>query len=61
VLVPLKLSAAKRRLTKANCRLGSIKRAHSAVAKGLIVSQRPAPKKHLKAKAKVSVTVSLGR
>jgi beta-lactam-binding protein with PASTA domain len=57
----LRLGAATPKLAKAHCRLGSVTRVRSAVSRGLIVSQRPVPRRRLKANTKVSVAVSLGR
>jgi hypothetical protein len=52
------LGSAKRRLKKANCALGTVKRKHSRRAKrGRVLSQRPAAGTKLPGGAKVSLTV----
>jgi hypothetical protein len=56
------LPAARRALTAANCRLGSVRRARSKrVRKGRIVSQTPSPGPTLADWASVAVVVSRGR
>ena len=54
----LTLVAVQRSLARAHCRLGTITRVRSRAAlRGRVVSQQPAPGRHLAAGAKVSVTV----
>jgi uncharacterized delta-60 repeat protein len=56
------LGAARSSLTKAFCRVGTVKRAYSArVGKGRVISQRPAPRARLAELAKVNLVVSRGR
>jgi uncharacterized repeat protein (TIGR01451 family) len=55
------LAAARRALARAHCALGAVKAAYStAVGRGRVVAQRPAPRKHLRYHGKVSVVVSRG-
>jgi uncharacterized delta-60 repeat protein len=56
------LSAARSSLTKALCKVGTVKRVHSArIGKGRVISQRPAPRTRLTELAKVNLVVSRGR
>jgi List-Bact-rpt repeat protein/PASTA domain-containing protein len=56
------LAKARRALTRANCRVGKIRKAHSArVKKGRVISQRPAPRTVLPNHAKVALKVSTGK
>ena len=56
------LAAARARLTRAGCRLGTVKRSYSrTVAKGRVISQRPRPGARLGELAKVNLVVSRGR
>lgn len=56
------LAAARTAIRKANCTVGTVRRAHSAtVARGRVSSQRPAPRARLGARGKVNLVVSLGR
>jgi uncharacterized delta-60 repeat protein len=56
------LGAARSSLTKALCRVGTIKRRYSAaVGRGRVLSQRPAPRTQLAEFAKVNLVVSRGR
>ncbi len=56
------LAAARRALTRRNCRLGNVTRAYSTrVRFGRVVLQRPAAGRRLARGAKVSVVVSRGR
>jgi len=56
------LSAARSSLTKARCKVGTVKRTHSASVKaGRVISQRPAPRTRLAELAKVNLVVSRGR
>jgi uncharacterized delta-60 repeat protein len=56
------LSAARSSLTKAFCRVGTVKRTYSASVKaGRMISQRPAPRTRLAELAKVNLVVSRGR
>jgi hypothetical protein len=56
------LAAAKRTLAAHSCSVGTVQHAFSStVKKGLVISQRPKPGKHLKHGAKVSLTVSEGK
>lgn len=58
----LTLSAARKKLTRANCKLGAVTRKYSArVKSGRIISQRPTAGKKLARGAKVSVALSRGR
>jgi uncharacterized delta-60 repeat protein len=58
----MRLAAARTSLTKALCKVGSVKRTHSASVKaGRVVSQRPAPRTRLAELAKVNLVVSRGR
>jgi hypothetical protein len=53
-----KLKAAKRKLRKANCRIGKVKKLHDATAKtGKVVKQNPKPGKILVPGAKVKVVL----
>jgi uncharacterized delta-60 repeat protein len=57
-----RLAAARKRLVRANCRLGKIKRAYShTVGKGRVISQRPRIGARLPELAKVDLVVSRGR
>ena len=57
-----KLAAARRRLVRANCRLGKVKRAYSPrVKSGRVISQRPRIGARLAELAKVDLVVSRGR
>ncbi len=57
-----KLAAARRRLVRANCRLGKVKRAYSPrVKSGRVISQRPRVGARLSELAKVDLVVSRGR
>jgi hypothetical protein len=53
--------ASKRALTKAHCRAGTVTRRYSSVRKGRVISQRPAPGKHLAVGAKIRLVVSRGK
>jgi uncharacterized delta-60 repeat protein len=56
------LRAARSSLTKALCKVGSVKRRYSAsVGKGRVLSQRPAPRTRLAELAKVNLVVSRGQ
>jgi PASTA domain len=56
------LRSAKAALARRSCRLGAVRRAHSAnVRRGRVVAQRPAAGKRLRAGTRVSVVVSKGR
>jgi uncharacterized delta-60 repeat protein len=56
------LAAARARLIRSGCRLGTVKRTYSrAVKKGRVISQRPAPAARLEELAKVNLVVSRGR
>jgi uncharacterized delta-60 repeat protein len=56
------LVAARFALTRALCRVGTVKRTYSAnVGKGRVISQRPAPRTRLAELAKVNLVVSRGR
>ena len=57
-----KLRSARSSLTKARCKVGTIRRTYSAkVRKGRVISQRPAPRTRLAELAKVNLVVSNGR
>jgi hypothetical protein len=60
-LVGKSLTAARKSLSKAKCRLGSVRRTTSRRPVGMIVGQHPKPGTRLRAGGKVSVRVSLGR
>jgi uncharacterized delta-60 repeat protein len=56
------LSAARARLVRAGCRLGTVRRTHSStVGRGRVISQRPRARTRLAELAKVSLVVSRGR
>jgi uncharacterized delta-60 repeat protein len=56
------LGAARSSLTKALCKVGTVKRTYSASVKaGRVISQRPAPRTRLAELAKVNLVVSRGR
>jgi uncharacterized delta-60 repeat protein len=56
------LRAARAGLTKAWCKVGTVRRTYSArVGKGRVISQRPAPRTRLAELAKVNLVVSRGR
>jgi uncharacterized delta-60 repeat protein len=56
------LGAARSRLTKALCKVGTVKRTYSArVRNGRVISQRPAPRARRAENAKVSLVISRGR
>ena len=56
------LSAAKSALRAAHCGLGTVTKAYSARVKaGRVVSQKPGPRTHLKAGAKVNLVLSKGK
>jgi len=56
------LSYARRALGRANCRVGTIRRAYSKIAaKGLVISERPRSGTLLRAGSKVDLVVSRGR
>jgi hypothetical protein len=56
------LSYARRALARANCRVGTIRRAYSkVVAKGLVISERPRSGTLLRTGSKVNLVVSRGR
>jgi hypothetical protein len=55
------LRTAKHRITSAHCAVGKVTRKYSVIKKGLVISQRPRPARHLPNGAKVNVTVSRGR
>jgi uncharacterized delta-60 repeat protein len=56
------LSAARASLTKALCKVGTVKRTYSVSVKtGRVISQRPAPRTRLAELAKVNLVVSRGR
>jgi eukaryotic-like serine/threonine-protein kinase len=56
------LAAARSALTRALCKVGTVKRAYSPhVKKGRVISQRPAPRARLAELAKVNLVVSRGR
>lgn len=56
------LSVAKRAIAKAHCRVGTVKKAHSAkVKRGKVVSERPRAGKKLAADSKVNLVLSKGR
>jgi uncharacterized delta-60 repeat protein len=56
------LGAARSSLTKALCRVGTIKRRYSAaLGRGRVISQRPAPRARMAELAKVDLVVSRGR
>lgn len=55
------LPASRRALSKARCRAGRITRKYSRVRKGRVVSQKPAPGRHLAVGAKVNLVVSKGK
>ncbi len=57
-----KLPAARTRLVRANCRLGSVKRSYSpTVKRGRVISQRPRAGARLAELAKIDLLVSRGR
>jgi hypothetical protein len=55
------LPTAKRRLARANCRVGTIRRAYSSVKTGRVISQTPKPGTVLPKRGKVNLVVSRGR
>jgi hypothetical protein len=56
------LRAGRARLTASHCRLGSVRKRYSSrVARGRIISQRPATGTELRDRGKVSVVISRGR
>lgn len=56
------LGAARSRLTKALCKVGTVKRTYSSsVRNGRVISQRPAPRARRAENAKVSLVISRGR
>ena len=56
------VSAAKRTLARANCRVGKIRRAYSkSVKRGRVISQKPKPGTVLPGGGKVNLVVSRGR
>lgn len=55
------LAAARARLIRSGCRLGTVKRTYSRAVKGRVISQRPAPAARLEELAKVNLVVSRGR
>jgi uncharacterized delta-60 repeat protein len=56
------LGAARSSLTKALCKVGTVKRTYAArVREGRVISQRPAPRTRLAELAKVNLVVSRGR
>jgi uncharacterized delta-60 repeat protein len=56
------LAAARSTLTRALCKVGTVKRTYSpSVGKGRVISQRPAPRTRLAELAKVNLVVSRGR
>jgi hypothetical protein len=57
----LTLKKAKRKLRKAHCRLGKVRKARSRVKRGRVIAQKPRPRKVLRRGAKVGVTLSRGR
>jgi beta-lactam-binding protein with PASTA domain len=60
-VVGLLLPKAKRKIAKAHCRTGQIaRRASSKRLKGHVLAQKPAPRKRLRAGAKVNLTVGRG-
>jgi hypothetical protein len=61
-LVGRTLKAAKAALTKAHCRVGSVRQAYSKKAKkGVVISQSRAPRKVLPMKTKINLVISKGR
>lgn len=54
------LAAAESAIRHAHCSTGSVERTYSPVAKGRVVSERPAPGRHLANGARVSLVVSRG-
>jgi beta-lactam-binding protein with PASTA domain len=56
------LPAAKRTIARANCRVGTIRRAYSkTVKRGLVISEKPKPGTVLPNRGKVNLVVSRGR
>jgi len=56
------LSRVRRAIGRANCRVGTIRRAYSkVVAKGLVISERPRSGTLLRTGSKVNLVVSRGR
>ena len=56
------LSAAKRTIARANCRVGKVRRAYSrTVKRGRVISEKPAALTVLRARGKVNLVVSRGR
>lgn len=56
-----KLATAKRRIRKANCRVGKVKRRRSSVRRGRVVKTSPRRGTRMRNRARVSVVISRGR
>jgi beta-lactam-binding protein with PASTA domain len=60
-VVGLRLAAARDRIRRANCSLGTVKHTRARVAAGRVVRQTPKAHAHLATRARVNLVVSSGR
>lgn len=55
------LEVARRRIKRAHCRIGEVRHRYSPFKRGLVMTQKPRPTKHLRNEARIKLVVSKGR
>jgi uncharacterized delta-60 repeat protein len=55
-----RLATAKRKVKRAHCRTGEVRRRSSPLRSGIVISQKPQPRKHLRNGARINLVVSKG-